>query len=101
MEPTKIYRFWAVVLLVCLCACSTKAKLSPVSTQGMTGNEAITVARNEAKKRQLGLDRAEWEAKLVGSDWVVTAWRLPKTPGGFVTITVSGNGRVAVAEHGE
>jgi hypothetical protein len=67
----------------------------------ITLSEAIAIAKNEADSRKLGLDKAEWEAKQVDSAWVVTAWSLPKTPGGFVTITVSGNGRVKAVEYGK
>lgn len=62
---------------------------------------AIAVARAEVARRETGWKDVEYSARASAESWVVTAWRLPKTPGGTRVITVGTDGKVLRYERGE
>ena len=53
----------------------------------------ISLAKQEYTKRG-GTGEVECNASKHGNMWVVTIWRLPKTPGGFVTLDISSDLKV-------
>lgn len=56
-------------------------------------SQAIAAALQEFQRRG-GSGKVECEANKMGARWIVTIWRLPEAPGGFITVELSSDYRV-------
>jgi len=57
-------------------------------------DDAVKIASEEVKQRY-GWTRIEADPPVrVNGKWRVTIWRLPETPGGFVTVFIDSDGKV-------
>lgn len=62
-------------------------------------DDPISIAKHEAYKR--GWKKVEVSnTRFVDGRWLVTVWKLPATPGNYVTIEVSPDGEVLGATGG-
>ena len=80
---------------LCFLACGSAGAfflVSACSPKAHIGREqAVAIAKREAGRR--GWSELEVEYVLYKSNiWFVRLWRIPKTPGGFTTVEISGNG---------
>ena len=87
MKLFKLLFFLAYVAAVCLfTGCQTRGTMCSES-------EAVDIAKREFERRG-GAENVEAQASYLDDRWSVTIWRLPKSPGGFVTVEVSNTGQI-------
>jgi len=56
--------------------------------------KAISIAKAIVADKETWADRAEYTAKRKGEYWSILVWRMPKTPGGHRTITLTREGKL-------
>jgi|ERR1700722_3612339 len=56
----------------------------------------VEIARREVVPDEKSLERVEFGLPKHEADgsWFIRVWRLPKTPGGFVTVVINENGTI-------
>jgi hypothetical protein len=83
-----------LTLLVLILACVTLVGCS--SPEVHRGNDPVYVAKLKAESwgwKKVSIENVQFE----GGRWLVTVWKLPKTPGDNATIEISEDGRVLAA----
>jgi hypothetical protein len=73
-----------------------QASSNPPNEPALDEARVLAIARAAVATNDTWLDRAEFETPELESDgsWVVSDWRLPKTPGGNRVITVDPKGLI-------
>ena len=80
-----------MLLIVLFCGCQPPSSLSE--------GRAKEVAKREALAK--GWKRVEVsKVRFQEGVWLITVWRLPKTPGGFALVEVSEDGQLLSFKHG-
>lgn len=87
----RFFLVYSLAVLVLWSGCSHET--SPQEQQ------AIAIAKQEYARRGGG-GTNEFNVNREGNRWIVTVWRIPKVPGGFVTIELSNNWEVISYQRG-
>jgi hypothetical protein len=86
------------ILGAVLTSCASHPTVCVNTSQPLTEEESriVEVARREVVTGDKFFNR--YEVDLLRRDpdggWFVSVWRLPKTPGGFVTVVINENGTI-------
>jgi hypothetical protein len=90
----------AIVLLCCVNSCSSPGHYGNAPGSRITREKATELAQMEISRlgwTQFTVDDVEFLA----GHWEVVIWRTPATPGGFITVFISKEGKVIKTQRGQ